>query len=653
MSGSFFPANSSSRRRPTEGVFAPSRNRLIASIALLGAIGALGLFLLLGESTPQTGPYAVLTLAAIALVGAVFLGAAVPAELTRRIWDEGSRPFPAVVGDARKRMNRLEVALNNMALGLVMFDAHERIVVCNDVYVRMYGLSRDIAKPSCLLIDLLRHRIETGGSLNVDAEQYRRDLLSGLAHGEVTSMIVQTPEGRDVLVKNSPMPAGGWVATHEDITDRRRVEVQIAYMAHHDALTGLLNRSHFQQELQYTLARTKRGENFAALCLDLDRFKEVNDVLGHHIGDLLIKAVAGRLQDCVRDTDLVARLGGDEFAILQVSGSQPKDASLLASRLLESICAPYDLEGHHVVVGLSIGIAFAPDDGLDGDTLLRSADLALYRAKIDGRSLYRFFEPEMDARMRVRRHLEIDLRRAVAERQFVLFYQPIVNVRMQRITRLEALVRWQHPTRGLLAPAEFISVAEETGLAIPLGDWILRQACMEAAEWPADIRVAVNLSPMQFKSKGFISTVESALAASGLSAGRLELEITEDILSQNCGTPLAVLQRLRELGIRIAMDDFGTGSSVIGFLRKFPFDTIKINQSFIHDTSDHDHSLAIVRAIVAMGNGLCIDTTAEGVETCEQLERLKIEGCSEMQGYLFSPPRPAAEIRAWLSMVRR
>jgi diguanylate cyclase (GGDEF)-like protein len=401
------------------------------------------------------------------------------------------------------------------------------------------------------------------------------------------------------------------------------------------------------------LARQRREEHFAALCLDLDHFKEVNDALGHHIGDLLIKAVADRLRDCVRETDLVARLGGDEFAILQVGASQPRDATLLASRLLDSIGGPYELEGHQVVVGLSIGIAPAPDDGLDPDTLLRSADLALYRAKLDGRSLYRFFEPEMDRRMRARRSLEIDLRNAVAKGQFELFYQPIINVRMQRITGFEALVRWQHPARGLLAPPEFIPVAEETGLAIPLGNWILRQACMEAAEWPTDIRIAVNLSPMQFKSKGFMSTVKSALAASGLAPGRLELEITEAILLQGCNTTLPVLQQLRELGVRIAVDDFGTGYSVLSCLRKFPFDKIKIDQSFIHDVSEHDDSLPIVRAIVAMGNGLSIGTTAEGVETREQFERLKTEGCFEMQGYLFSPPRPAAEVMACLTTVAR
>jgi diguanylate cyclase (GGDEF)-like protein/PAS domain S-box-containing protein len=651
MNRGFFPADDHTRRRRPEPIFASSQKRMIALVALIGTIGwTSGLLLLLGHPTPEAGPSAVLTLAGITLASTMFLFAVAPTGFARRMWSERRYLAPAIGSDLKRSVDRLEAALNNMAQGLVMFDAHERIVICNDLYVRMYGLSRDVVKPGCLLLDLLRHRIETGGCLNLDPEQYRRDLLGGLARGGITSMIVKTAQGREVLVKNSPMPAGGWVATHEDITDRRRTEAQIAYMANHDALTGLFNRSRFQQELQCMLARQQRAD-LAALCLDLDRFKEVNDALGHHIGDLLIEAVAVRLRNCVRETDIIARLGGDEFAILQVGATQPRDAALLASRLLDSVGAPYELEGHQVVIGLSIGIALAPVDGPAFDTLLRSADLALYRAKIDGRGLYRFFEPEMDARMKARRSLEVDLRNAVAEGLFELFYQPIVNVLTQQISGFEALVRWRHPSRGLLAPAEFLSVADETGLAAPLGNWILRQACMEAAEWPADIRVAVNLSPMQFRDKGFISTVKSALTASGLAPGRLQLEITEAILALNGGTTLAVLGQLRELGIRIAMDDFGTGGSILSYLRKFPFDSLKINQTLFHDASDHDDSLAIVRAIVAMGNGLCIGTIAEGIETREQLERLKTEGCSEMQGYLFSPPRPAEEVTAWLSTI--
>jgi diguanylate cyclase (GGDEF)-like protein len=553
-------------------------------------------------------------------------------------------------GELKEHIARLESAINNMSEGLIMFDAEERVVVCNDFYVEMYGLSRDVAKPGCLLTDLLRHRVETGGNLgNLDAEQYRVELLRGLAEGHVMSLIVKTAQGREVLVKNTPMASGGWVATHEDITERRRAEAQIAQLAHYDALTGLCNRSRFQEELQHVETRVKRGECFALFCLDLDRFKEVNDSLGHPVGDLLLKAVASRLRDCVRESDVVARLGGDEFAILQVGACLPTDATALASRLIESISIPYELMSHQVTVGASVGIALAPDDALDPDALLRSADTALYRAKADGRNLYRFFEPEMDARMQARRSLEIDLRQAIVAGEFELLYQPTVSVRTQKISGFEALLRWQSPTRGLLVPADFISIAEETGLIIPLGKWVLRKACMDAVEWPGEVHIAVNLSSVQFMDKQLIPTVMSALAASGLSAGRLELEITESVLLHDTEATLGVLQKLRAIGVRIAMDDFGTGYSSLGYLRKFPFDKIKIDQTFIRDMSERDVSLAIVRAIVAMSSSLSIETTAEGVETHQQLERLENEGCTEAQGYLFSAPRSAADVKTWLA----
>jgi diguanylate cyclase (GGDEF)-like protein len=554
-------------------------------------------------------------------------------------------------GELREHLALLETAINNMSQGLVMFDADERVVICNDFYVEMYGLSRNVVKPGCALIDLLRHRVETGGHLNLDPEQYRVELLRGLAQGHVTSLVVRTAQGREVLVKNSPMASGGWVATHEDITDRRRAEAQIAQLAHYDALTGLCNRSRFQEELAQVEMRVRRGECFAVFCLDLDRFKEVNDSLGHPVGDLLLKAVASRLRDCVRECDLVARLGGDEFAILQVGASLPTEATALASRLIESISVPYELASHQVAVGVSVGIALAPDDGLDQNALLRSADMALYRAKADGRNLYRFFEAEMDARMQARRSLEIDLRKAIAAGEFELHYQPIIDLRTQKISGFEALLRWASPTRGLLIPADFIPLAEETGLIVPLGNWVLRQACMDAVEWPGEVAVAVNLSPAQFRNKQLILTVMSALAASGLAAGRLALEITETVLLQDAEMTLSVLQKLREIGVKIAMDDFGTGYSSLSYLRKFPFDKIKIDQSFIRDMSDHGDSLAIVRAVVAMSSSLNIGTTAEGVETHAQLERLKSEGCTEAQGYLFSPPRAAADVKAWLAAL--
>jgi diguanylate cyclase (GGDEF)-like protein len=484
-----------------------------------------------------------------------------------------------------------------------------------------------------------------------DIERYRSELAVAMVQGKVMASILETADGREILVTNSPMSAGGRVATHKDITERRRAEAKIEYMAHHDALTDLPNRSRLYQQLRQTLSRLKRGEQVAVFALDLDRFKDVNDGYGHPVGDLLLQAVAGRLRQCIRDADVVARLGGDEFAIMQIGTSQPTDATALASRLIEVVGAPYELAGDQVAVELSIGIALAPSDGLDPEQLLKNADMALYRAKSDGHGLCRFFEPEMDARMQARRRLEIDLRKAIANSEFELFYQPLVDMQTEHVTGFGALIRWHHPERGMVPPFQFISVAEETGLIVPIGDWVLRQACAEAATWPSDVKIAVNLSPIQFKNKGLLLSVMSALAASGLSAKRLELEITESALLSDGDATLAILDELRGLGVRISMDDFGTGYSSLSYLRKFPFDKIKIDQSFIFDMSEHNDSLAIVRAVIAMGSGLGIATTAEGVETAEQFKQLKLEGCTEVQGYLFSPPRPAAEVKNLLASI--
>jgi diguanylate cyclase (GGDEF)-like protein/PAS domain S-box-containing protein len=546
---------------------------------------------------------------------------------------------------------RLDTALNNMSQGLIMFDSADRVVVCNDLYIEMYGLSREIVKPGLSFLDLLRYRTKAGEFVHHDPERYRTDLAAAMAQGQVMSSILETADGREILVTNSPMSGGGRVATHKDITERRKTEAKIAYMALHDALTDLPNRSMLYEQLRQMLARSRRGEHSAVLYLDLDHFKDVNDAHGHSVGDLLLKSVADRLRQCVRDADTVARLGGDEFAIMQVGASQPTDATSLASRLIEVISAPYQLGDHQVVVELSIGIALAPDDGQDPEQLLRNADLALYRAKSDGRGLYRFFEPGMDARMQARRRLEIDLRKAIANGEFELFYQPLVSMQTERITGFEALIRWNHPERGLIPPLDFITVAEETGLIVPIGEWVLRQACAEAVAWPREMKIAVNLSPVQFKNKNLLTSVISALAASGLSPTRLELEITESVLLQDADATLAVLHELRGLGVRISMDDFGTGYSSLSYLRKFPFDKIKIDQSFIFDMSDDGDSLAIVRAVIAMGSSLGITTTAEGVETPEQFKQLKLEGCTEVQGYLFSPPRPAVDVKGLLASI--
>jgi diguanylate cyclase (GGDEF)-like protein len=396
--------------------------------------------------------------------------------------------------------------------------------------------------------------------------------------------------------------------------------------------------------LEYELKRVKRGEMLAVLCLDLDRFKSVNDTLGHPVGDELLKVVSDRLRGCTREPDTIARLGGDEFAIIMTAIQQPTDAAALARRIRESIVKPFHLDGHQIVVDISIGISVAPLDATTPDQLLKNADMALYGAKGDGRGVYRFFEPEMDARMKARRDLEMDLRNALMNNEFELYYQPLVNLETNEITSFEALLRWHHPRRGTISPAEFIPIAEETGLIIPVGEWVLRTACLETAKWPKDVKVAVNLSPAQLKSRNVVEVVMSALEESGLPAKRLQLEITESVLMHNTFGTLATLHKLRELGVQIAMDDFGTGYSSLSYLRSFPFDKIKIDRSFIQDISSAAEPLAIVHAVAGLAKCLNMVSTAEGVETQQQMETLQNVGCTEMQGYYFSQAKPAAEI---------
>jgi diguanylate cyclase (GGDEF)-like protein len=430
----------------------------------------------------------------------------------------------------------------------------------------------------------------------------------------------------------------------EQTAERARAEALVTHMAHHDALTMLPNRVRFRENLKKELVRARREEPLAVLCLDLDDFKAVNDTLGHPVGDTLLKSVAERLRDCVRDTDTVARLGGDEFAIVQIGGAQPVATTVLAQLVIETIGAPYEIDGHCVVIGTSAGIALAPNDGSDPDELLKNADMALYRAKAEGRGTYRFFEAKMDADMQARRLLEMDLRGALARNEFELFYQPLVDPHTAALNGFEALLRWRHPERGLVSPAEFIPLAEEIGLISPIGAWVLKQACCEAAGWPGHLSVAVNLSPVQFRGRALVLDVVAALGASGLAASRLELEITEAVMLQDTETTLATLAQLKALGARISMDDFGTGYSSLSYLRKFPFDKIKIDQAFVRGLSNRPESLAIVRAVAGLGSTLGIATTAEGVETIEQLRAVRAEGCTQVQGFLLGKPQPASAI---------
>jgi diguanylate cyclase (GGDEF)-like protein/PAS domain S-box-containing protein len=668
---------------------------------------------------------------------------------------------------------RFDAALNNMSHGLCMFDASARLVVCNERYLQIYGLSPDIVKPGCALRDLLEHR-RAMGTFADDPQRYIDSLLGEIAAGKSTTVCVELPDGRAIAVLNRPMLGGGWVALHEDVTDQRRAEqdlartknfldtvienvpatifvkdardfrhvlinrageeffglpaeqiigktayeflpkaaadsiaardyellrcgrqdfyqeqpihcsgddlrlvstrrrvirgaggepqylmgvvediseqkraeARIAHMARHDVLTDLPNRVLLMERVDEALARLRRcGERFCVFLLDLDQFKSVNDSLGHPVGDALLKAVAQRLRSSTRETDVVARLGGDEFAILQtVEGGQRESALVLANRILEVVTAPYDLDGQQVIIGTSIGIATAPDDGDDGDQLLVKADLALYRAKSEGRNGYRFFQAEMEAEVRARHALEVDLRAAVARGEFELHYQTVVDIPTQETRGVEGLVRWRHPQRGIVSPLQFILLAEETGLIVPLGRWILRRACSDAAGWPSHIKVAVNLSPAQFRKGDLIDTVSRTLTETGLPPERLELEITESVLLQKNAENLAVLHQLKNLGVSIVLDDFGTGYSSLSYLKMFPFDKIKIDKSFVEELANRADCAAIVGAVISLGRSLDIGTIAEGVETPEQLALLRAAGCREAQGYLFSRPVPASQL---------
>ena len=490
------------------------------------------------------------------------------------------------------------------------------------------------------------------------------------------------PEDRDATVQQAEQVMEGWIQRHfrnrylhrdghvvdmqwsarwhpahrvrigvgREVTELRRVERELEHLASHDPLTGLPNRHRLDQVLQRTLARAQAiGETFAVLYIDLDGFKAVNDIAGHEAGDRLLQAVANRLQQGLRHGDTAARMGGDEFAIVQRGGTQPEAAEALAARLVDLIGRTYVLEGHMINVGASVGVAVAPSDGSTAAILLKNADLALYRAKFDGRGTFRFFEREMDVRMQARRAMEIDLRRALAMRQFHLLYQPQVELAGNRIVGFEALLRWTHETRGLVPPAEFIPLAEEIGVIGTIGEWVLRTACVEAATWPEGVSVAVNLSPVQFHSGKLVETVASALAHSGLAPDRLELEITEGALLNDTEAVLVALNRLRAIGARISMDDFGTGYSSLSYLQKFPFDKIKIDQSFIRGMGDNLECGAIVRAVAGLGASLGMKTTAEGVETAEQLAAIRAEGCCEVQGYLTGRPISATDAASLLA----
>jgi diguanylate cyclase (GGDEF)-like protein/PAS domain S-box-containing protein len=535
-------------------------------------------------------------------------------------------------------------ALNNMSQGLIMLDSQARLVLCNKRYLEMYGLRPEFVVPGRTLREIVEHRAAVGSFHPVDIDLYLAEVEDAVSRQKGFTKVTELHDGRIISIVNEPMEGGGWVATHEDVTKEKRADERIAHAEYVDGLTGLPNRKCFYEQLEQELKRIQRGERLAVLCLDLDHLKHVNDTLGYPAGDKLLMDVADRLRACIRGIDIVARLSGDEFAIVQKLFDQPADAAALVTRIRTAIREPFDLDGHSVTVDVSVGISIAPNDATNLDELMKTVDLALYEAKNTGRGRYCFYDPEISALLQARYVLEQELKDAFSNGEFELFYQPIVDLIDDKITSFEALLRWNHPERGLVSPAEFIPVAEEMGLIISLGEWVLRAACAEAATWPENIQVSVNLSSAQLADNSLPNAVVGALASSGLRANRLELEITESALIENTVANLDTLKRLHELGVKFAMDDFGTGYSSLSYLLSFPFHKIKIDRCFIAALSEKSESHAIVRAIANLARNLELRVTAEGVETEQQLQQVRMLGCTEMQGYLFSPPRAAADI---------
>ncbi len=563
-----------------------------------------------------------------------------------------TRAKAALAVKYEEQAKQFDAALNNMSHGLCMFDPNGRLVVWNEQLFQVTGLDRRMIRAGMASMELLR-LAETSGILS---SRRARRLLVELQRERASrrggQVDVDLADGRTLALSESMMPGGEAVTIFEDITDRRRAERQVERMARFDELTGLPNRGSFRERMHAEIGLLqRRGAQFAIHWIDLDRFKVVNDTLGHPVGDRLLQAVAERLRSAVRKTDLVARFGGDEFVVVQTPISRRREAAALAERLVEALAIPFEIDGQRIDVGGSVGVCLAPSDGTDADTLQKNADMALYAAKTDGGGCFHFFEKTMSAAAQARRSLELDLREALARGEFELYFQPLVDLKSDDITGCEALLRWKHPERGFVSPAEFIPIAEETGLIIPLSEWVLRAACQEAASWPHDIRVAVNISPVHFKDPTLVACVTAALSQSGLPASRLELEVTETVLLQDSEMTLSVMQQLRSLGLAMSLDDFGTGYSSLSYLRTYPFDKIKIDASFTRGLENDDGSIAIVRAVAGMGTDLGMTIVAEGIETLDELDCVKREGCTQGQGYLLGRPMPAANIRETLGRM--
>jgi diguanylate cyclase (GGDEF)-like protein len=549
-----------------------------------------------------------------------------------------------------ERLNtQFDAALSNISQGLCMFDRDLRLAVWNDRYAELYRLPKSVLKTGMRWNEVMAELVAQNivklepGSEPIDdmvtpiMDQFPTDIRS--------TRIEELADGRLILITRQPMEEGGWVATHEDITERKRAEAEIAHMARHDALTGLYNRAEFNSRLEEASKRIKRtGSSITVLMLDLDKFKAVNDTLGHPAGDQLLNEVGRRLQSTLRDSDVLARLGGDEFAIIQEGASHPQDGAVaLAQRIIAVIAPSFDLAGQPANVGTSIGIAMAPEHGLDPDQIMTAADLALYEAKSSGRNDFRIFQTAMLEVAQTQKLAERELREAILREEFELHYQPVVDVKRHLLCGVEALVRWRHPTRGLVSPAHFIPLAESTGLIAPLGEWVLRQACIDAAALPAQVNIAVNVSAVQFRTGNLYEAVACILRETGLSPNRLELEITETSHLENQGSYLTTMQKLKDVGVSIVLDDFGTGYSSINYLTTFPIDKIKIDKSFTQGALGRTDCAAVIASTLALSRGLGLVTTAEGVESEQQYEYMRDAGVDLLQGYLFGRPVPIAE----------
>lgn len=541
----------------------------------------------------------------------------------------------------------LRTTLESMDQGLLVTDSHDRVRVHNRRVAALMGVPEELLYDGAPFAAVRTYQTAQGEFVQLPGD-LRNWLERGSPEARIYDYERMRPDGTVLQVRTLPLPQGGLVRTFTDVTERHAAEAQVRHVALHDALTGLPNRTLFRDRLDQALAHASRTRSgFAVLACDLDRFKTVNDSLGHSAGDALLRAVAERMRAVLRPYDTLARIGGDEFAILLTFLEAPDEASDLADRLIAAVSEPIPLDGQSVEVGVSIGVTLATEVDRDPDELFKRADIALYEAKAAGRNIHRAFEPSTGARVTSRGQLALDMKEAIRRREFHLAYQPVIEAASGAIVGFEALMRWRHPLRGEIAPGIFIAVAEETGLIVPLGSWALQEACREASAWPATIRVAVNVSAVQLQRPGLEATVLAALAASGLPADRLTLEVTESVLMQEAGAVPERLHRLRALGVQIALDDFGTGYSSLSYLRRFPFDRIKIDRSFIRDIADPD-AAAIVRAVVGIGERLGMGIVAEGVETLEQLDLVRREGCTQVQGFLFSRPLPPCEARRYI-----